>query len=246
MPFTRADHFGASMWDDMFDSLTYLRKRSRKQSRTVRKHKVCAVSYTLAEVDVSFFLGGYSPAIVPTKLSEYILLGDSWLTVDWSLKGLNMFGMINPWPRSHAMPAGQNWGEFPIGSIEMVRVWLPSENMIALFPSLEPIARKRLRCENRDDNHYVLLEVWRLKAWIDISIPLWLASGYLTYSELNNLHFYLVNHQGPEWSHNRLSGEACYATKVVKWGFPKMGVPQNGWFIMENLFKIDDLRVSLF
>ena len=27
------------------------------------------------------------------------------------------------------------------------------------------------------------------------------------------------------------------------WGFPKIGVPQNGWFIMENLIKMDDLGV---
>ena len=25
------------------------------------------------------------------------------------------------------------------------------------------------------------------------------------------------------------------------WVFPKIGVPQNGWFIGENLFRIDDL-----
>ena len=27
------------------------------------------------------------------------------------------------------------------------------------------------------------------------------------------------------------------------WGFPYMEVPQNGWFIMKNLIKIDDLGV---
>ena len=27
----------------------------------------------------------------------------------------------------------------------------------------------------------------------------------------------------------------------TNWVFPKIGVPQNGWFIMENLIKMDDL-----
>ena len=30
------------------------------------------------------------------------------------------------------------------------------------------------------------------------------------------------------------------------WVFPKIVVPQNGWFIMKNLIKIDDLGVPLF
>ena len=31
-----------------------------------------------------------------------------------------------------------------------------------------------------------------------------------------------------------------------KWVFPKIGVPQNGWFMMENPIKMDDLGVALF
>ena len=30
------------------------------------------------------------------------------------------------------------------------------------------------------------------------------------------------------------------------WVFPKIGIPQNGWFILENPIKMDDLGVPLF
>ena len=31
-----------------------------------------------------------------------------------------------------------------------------------------------------------------------------------------------------------------------EWVFPKIRIPQNGWFIMETPFKMDDLEVPLF
>jgi len=41
-------------------------------------------------------------------------------------------------------------------------------------------------------------------------------------------------------------GEAFHDLISWIWTFPKIGVPQNGWFVRENPIGMDDLGVTLF
>ena len=63
----------------------------------------------------------------------------------------------------------------------------------------------------------------------------WVDGSELQLDQLRQVEF-LVN-----------DGDISYINShFAIWMFPKIGVPQNGWFTMENPIKMDDLRVPLF
>ena len=42
---------------------------------------------------------------------------------------------------------------------------------------------------------------------------------------------------------SKLREKTSQFSSIIIWVFPKIGVPQNGWFRMENPIKMDDLGV---
>ena len=48
------------------------------------------------------------------------------------------------------------------------------------------------------------------------------------------------------WWFQPLGWTSLFKHFLVIWRFPEIGVPQNGWFVMEHPIKIDDLGVPLF
>ena len=83
-----------------------------------------------------------------------------------------------------------------------------------------------------------------------IYVYIYIGKCYQDDSSFRNLTF--VHDYPPGSEHISHLGKKIYFSSLegisnnLMWVFPKIGVPENGWFIIENPIKLDDWGVSLF
>ncbi len=125
----------------------------------------------------------------------------------------------------------------------------------------DPVKSQVFHCSNKNAGH-----ISRMHLWASLPPCIWyiFVNNFITLLWHMYLNMYQYRYtcsdcmkvssqatfQRSAWQLCQLAWSICPSqcqdAHGEIWVFPKIGVPQNGWFIIENLIKMDDLGVPLF